>query len=241
MSNILNKSILDTQDYNDSESVLYKGVLKSNVLETKDKDSKTKDIPRIEAEVLVYRTDPEFLKAYTYGEIDPITEEEIFYPPAARMSMLCVVYTDYSKYYNDVYWLQTIKTDYREIYQKEEFIDRNVDEPDVYYDQSEDVKNDIEIGFSKENLSLYYVHSKYRFSDFPSRPADRDFFFEATLSLVGVNSDGTLDRITTIRWGYTYNKKKDSLNLKPKKIEFEPKRISNFHLDVIKNPQKYRK
>lgn len=38
MSNILDKSALDSKDYNDPNSVLYRGVLKGNVVESGSSD-----------------------------------------------------------------------------------------------------------------------------------------------------------------------------------------------------------
>lgn len=229
MSNILSKNVLS------SKSV----ILSKNVLNRGDENSKDKKVKeasnRLNAKIIDYQTSPEFLEEYEY--LDPV-DNTLKKTTTARAYLICAVYSDFSDLYDEVHWLQTIETDYREEGQDKEFIDKG--DYGIFYDQSKDYELKTERGFVEKGF-MTDKSRYYNFTDFPSRKADRSFYFLATLSLIGVNSDGSLDRITTIRWGYAYNKKNNDLYLKPKMVEFEPKRISKFHLDVIKNPQKYRR
>lgn len=202
----------------------------------KDKDEKVKEaFERTRARIIDYKTSPEYLKEYEY--FDPI-DNTYKKTTAARAYLICAVYTDYSDLYEEVHWLQTIETDYGEEGQSKEFIDEG--DYGIFYDQSEDYELKTERGFIEKGF-MTAISPYLNFTDFPSRPTKKSFYFLATLSLIGVNSDGSLDRITTIRWGYNYNKNKNKVYLKPDPVEFDPKRISRFHLDVINNPQKYMK
>ncbi len=134
----------------------------------------------------------------------------------------------------DVKWVQTIVTDFpaNGSFPNQPFVDN--DGGGVFYNSMEYTDNEIDRTFSNAN---YEDVGNFKFSDTPARPADRNFSWRAELSLVGIRKNNSMIRLQTTSYGWSFSTTMGNQRYKQINVTTP----SQFHMNVINNPNRYQR